>query len=151
MLSKKLLDDFFRYSESILYTIIALALLLTAIFLTYNLVITFFNMSDAKKFVYWVVEILDKILLMLMIIEIFYTVRVSFKSHFLCAEPFLIVALIAAIRRILIVSVETAYLHQAFTNHMIEISILGVLVFIFVVGILLLRKYPQKDASEPIK
>lgn len=150
MLSKKLADTFFRYSENIFYIIIAFALLLTAIFLTYNLITTFFNMSNAKNFVYWVVEVLDKILLMLMIIEIFYTVRVSFKSHFLCAEPFLIVAMIAAIRRILIVSVETAYLHEAFANHMIEISIMGVLIFIFVVAILLLRKYPQTESNKPI-
>ena len=75
-----------------------------------------------------------------MVIEIFYTVKVSFKEHSLCAEPFLIVALIAAIRRILVISVESAYMPEKFNNHMIEISILGVLIFIFVISLILLRK-----------
>ena len=80
-------------------------------------------------------------LLMLMVIEIFYTVHVSFKEHVLSPEPFFIVGLIAAIRRILVISVESAYMPEKFNNHMIEISILGGLIFIFVISLILLRKY----------
>jgi hypothetical protein len=36
-----------------------------------------------------------------MIVEILHTVRISLRSHILVAEPFLIVGLIAAVRRIL--------------------------------------------------
>ena len=41
-----------------------------------------------------------------MIVEILYTLQVSFREHTLVAEPFLIVGLIAAIRRVLILTAE---------------------------------------------
>ena len=47
-----------------------------------------------------VVELLDRILLILMIVEILYTVQVSFREHALVPEPFLIVGLIAVVRRL---------------------------------------------------
>jgi hypothetical protein len=49
-----------------------------------------------------IVILLDRILLILMIVEILYTVQVSFREHTLIPEPFLIVGLIAATRRILL-------------------------------------------------
>src|SRR5438132_5353851 len=55
-----------------------------------------------------VVELLDRILLILMIVEILYTVQVSFREHALVPEPFLIVGLIAAVRRILVTTAEFA-------------------------------------------
>jgi uncharacterized membrane protein (DUF373 family) len=53
-----------------------------------------------------VVDLLDRILLILMIAEILYTVQVSFREHTLSPEPFLIVGLIAATRRILVITAE---------------------------------------------
>src|SRR4029077_3411802 len=53
-----------------------------------------------------IVGLLDQVLLILMIVEILYTVQVSFREHSLVAEPFLIVGLIAAIRRVLILTAE---------------------------------------------
>ncbi|HEX7788388.1 MAG TPA: phosphate-starvation-inducible PsiE family protein, partial [Methylomirabilota bacterium] len=41
------------------------------------------------------VSVLDQLLLILMIIEILYTVQVSFREHVLVPEPFLLVAMIA--------------------------------------------------------
>ena len=52
------------------------------------------------------VTLLDRILLILMMIELLYAVQVSFREHTLVPEPFLIVGLIAAIRRILILTAE---------------------------------------------
>ena len=76
-----------------------------------------------------------------MIIEILTTVRISIQKHVLSAEPFLIVGLIASIRRILIISVETAYVQEHFYNFMIEIGVLTLLIFIFIISIVLLRKH----------
>jgi uncharacterized membrane protein (DUF373 family) len=53
-----------------------------------------------------IVALLDQSLLILRIVEILYTVQVSFREHTLVAEPFLIVGLIAAIRRVLILTAE---------------------------------------------
>jgi len=87
---------------------------------------------------------LDRTLLILMIVEILYTVQVSFREHVLRAEPFLIVGLIAATRRILILTAEFAEMltmgHTAFRNAMLEMGVLTVMILALVVSLFLLRK-----------
>src|SRR5260221_5931576 len=56
-------------------------------------------------FAHWTIAIetlrvLDQLLIVLMVVEILHTVRISIRSHiFLAMEPFLVVGLIASIRR----------------------------------------------------
>jgi hypothetical protein len=45
-----------------------------------------------------------------MLVEILHTVRISIRSHILVTEPFLVVGLIASIRRILVITLEAATL-----------------------------------------
>jgi hypothetical protein len=65
-------------------------------------------------------------------------------------EPFLIVALIASVRRILILTPEAAEFiktdQSAFRNAMIELGLLTFLILVVVISIAILRKY----ASKPI-
>ena len=97
-----------------------------------------------------IVAQLDRMLLILMIVEILYTVQVSFREHVLTAEPFLIVGLIAATRRILVLTAEfTEMLNLgdvAFRNAMLEMGILTVLILALVVSLFLLRR-PHVDRS----
>jgi uncharacterized membrane protein (DUF373 family) len=69
-----------------------------------------------------IVDLLDQILLILMVVEILYTVQVSFREHTLSPEPFLVVGLIAAVRRVLIITAEFSkpeeVLEAAFRNAM---------------------------------
>jgi uncharacterized membrane protein (DUF373 family) len=91
-----------------------------------------------------VIEILDRVLLILLIVEILYTVQVSFREHALVPEPFLIVGLIAATRRILVLTAEFKDLlekgDEAFRNGMIELGLLAVLVVALVLSLILLRR-----------
>jgi len=91
-----------------------------------------------------VIDILDRILLVLMVVEILYTVQVSFRGQTLVPEPFLIIGLIAGIRRILILTAEFKDLLQkgdtAFRNAMIELGLLAFLIIALVISIVLLRK-----------
>jgi hypothetical protein len=43
-----------------------------------------------------------------MLVEILHTVRISIRSHVLVTEPFLVIGLIASIRRMLVISLELA-------------------------------------------
>ncbi len=100
---------------------------------------------------------IDRLLLVLMIVEILHTVGVSFRSHTLTAEPFLVVGLIASIRRILVVTLESsqagdvsrasaegqALLHAA----MMELVVLGFLILIMVISIGVLRRC-RSDAAK---
>jgi len=66
------------------------------------------------------IEILDTVLLVMMTMEIVYTVTLSLESHTLVAEPFLVIGSIAAIRRMLVITAESTKLElthpEAFRN-----------------------------------
>jgi uncharacterized membrane protein (DUF373 family) len=91
-----------------------------------------------------VIELLDRILLILMIAEILYTVQASLREHSLVPEPFLVVALIAAVRRVLIITAEFADLlekgPEAFRNAMIELGLLTAMIVALVASLMLLRR-----------
>jgi hypothetical protein len=91
-----------------------------------------------------VVVLLDRILLILMIVEVMYTVQVSFREHALVPEPFLIVGLIAATRRILVLTAEFAELAdkgpEPFRNAMVELGLLIGMVLALVASLLLLKR-----------
>jgi len=91
------------------------------------------------------IVVLDQLLLVLMMIEILHTLRISIRTHTLTVQPFLIVGLIASIRRVLVVTTEAASLAEqgrtgaadqaAFRNSMIELGVLAVLIPVFVLSI----------------
>ena len=91
-----------------------------------------------------IVRILDRLLLVLLVIEILFTVAVSFREHTLVPEPFLIIGLIAVIRRVLLVTAEVPHLLEkgdaAFRNGMIELGVLSFLVLALVISTFLLRR-----------
>jgi uncharacterized membrane protein (DUF373 family) len=91
-----------------------------------------------------IVTLLDRILLALMVIELLYTVQVSFKEHALVPEPFLLVALIATVRRILVITAEfgaqTRPPDQLFRHVMWELALLTVLILVLVASVVVLRK-----------
>ncbi|MBB4200352.1 hypothetical protein CCR94_15205 [Rhodoblastus sphagnicola] len=105
----------------------------------------------------WLVVTIDRILLVLMIIEILHTVRVSFNEGALVCEPFLVVGLIASIRRVLVITLEssqvqdtgksTAELHDLFNSTMIELCVLAGLIFVMVWSIYLLRRAKRPGGS----
>jgi len=102
-----------------------------------------------------VLRVLDQLLVVLMLVEILHTVRISIRSHTLVTEPFLVVGLIASIRRILVITLEAATLTKPdkwtaegariFHASMIELGLLGLLVFVLVYSITLLRRSPEKS------
>ena len=89
-----------------------------------------------------VIGLLDRTLLVLMLVELLYTVRVSFRQHALLPEPCLIVVLIAATRRILVVTAEFSIKGEAqprFREGMLEIGLLTVMVVALVASLWMLR------------
>jgi hypothetical protein len=76
-------------------------------------------------------------------VELLYTVQVSFREHALVPEPFLIVGLVAATRRILVVTAEFGSIKnpsdEIFRAAMTELSVLTVMIVAFVLSLRLLR------------
>jgi uncharacterized membrane protein len=103
-------------------------------------------------------SVLDQLLLVLMLVEILHTVGISVRSHLLlAAEPFLVVGLIASIRRILVISLQltaltkerawSAEVASVFSAYMIEMSVLVVLTLVLVLCITLLRRTRPTQAE----
>lgn len=90
-----------------------------------------------------IVFVLDRILLVIIFVEILYTVQVSFRQHTLQPEPFLVVGLIAVTRRILVLTAELSKLAKetptGFYNSMIELALLTVLIVALVFSLRLVR------------
>jgi hypothetical protein len=149
---------FWSSLEACIYTALACALALTAgVALAGALSVLWqglriWSTSDA------ILRIIDRLLLVLMLVEILHTVRISIRSHVLVTEPFLIVGLIATIRRILVITLEAANLTRPemwarggeaiFRASVIELGLLGVLVLVLVTAIYLLRRSPAVSEEE---
>jgi uncharacterized membrane protein (DUF373 family) len=97
--------------------------------------------------------VLDQLLLVLMLVEILHTVRISIHTQTLTMVPFLIVGLIASIRRVLVITMQAARLAEdgtaeqaiAFRNSMIELGVLAALILVFVISIARLHTVPPRD------
>jgi uncharacterized membrane protein (DUF373 family) len=134
----------FTYVEDILYVGLGVLLAGAALVLLADGAVMFWRALVGGELPARVIELLDRILLILMIAEILYTVQVSLREHSLVPEPFLVVALIAGVRRVLIVTAEFADLlekgPEAFRNAMIELGLLTVMIVALVASLMLLRR-----------
>jgi hypothetical protein len=98
-----------------------------------------------------IIDLLDRILLILLIVELLYTVQVSFREHALIPDPFLLVGLISAIRRVLILTAEYGKLDatkEVFQHFVIELGVLTILILALVIALVLLRKKAPHVAAE---
>jgi uncharacterized membrane protein (DUF373 family) len=88
-----------------------------------------------------ITTLLDQILLTLLIVELLYTVQVSFREHELLVEPFLVVALIAVIRRILVLTAELHKLQGGLmTQALLELGLLTIMVIVLVAALIVLQR-----------
>ncbi len=93
-----------------------------------------------------VFSIVDKLLFVLMLVEILHTVRTAISTHTLAIEPFLIVGLIACVRRVLVVTLQSSGLSSEagpkapFDHSMIELGVLGGLTLVLILSIYMSRR-----------
>src|SRR5437660_744980 len=99
----------FTALEDIVYVGLGLLLGVSAIVLLVSGVISFVRELLDGTFANSAVGLLDQILQILLFVELLYTVQVSFRTHSLLPEPFLLVGLIAAIRRVLVLTAEFSH------------------------------------------
>src|SRR5215510_16500250 len=142
----------FTLVEDIVYVGLGLLLSGAAVVLLVSLVINFWRGLVGGTLAGGVVVVLDQILLILMIVELLYTVQLSFREHVLIPEPFVLVALIASVRRILVLAPELPKVVEQgdaqFQNAMIELGVLTVMTLSLVFCLVLLRKR-HPDAVAP--
>jgi uncharacterized membrane protein (DUF373 family) len=141
----------FTRVEDVVYVGLGLLLAGSALALLVSTVLAFVSALFSGALPTRVIGLLDQILLVLMIVEILYTVQVSFREHALIPEPFLVVGLIAGIRRTLVLTAEFSELldqgDEAFRNAMLELGLLTALIVGLVVSLALLRQRADRAVA----
>jgi uncharacterized membrane protein (DUF373 family) len=135
----------FTLVEDVVYIGIGVLLTCSALLLLVNGGIGLWRATIEGAPLRGVINLLDRTLLVLMLVELLYTVQVSFREHTLLPEPFLIVGLIAATRRILVVTAEFSVTGKdgdpdRFRNAMLEIALLTLMTVALVGSLLMLRR-----------
>lgn len=122
---------FFRYVEQSFYVAIALALAVTGVILFAFNAYRFATELSADV-VAQALQFMDGLLLVFIIAELIHTVRAAIDENVLRTEPFLIVGIVAVIRRLIVITAqaEQELGTQVFEHLMLEMAVLigGVLV-----------------------
>jgi uncharacterized membrane protein (DUF373 family) len=133
-----------RLAEEAVYILIGVLLVFAAVGLLVGAGIQFANevRLDAHAAT---LSLLDTLLLVLMLAEILYTLIVTLVEHVLVLRPFLIIALIAAVRRILILTAAQASLVSGTAEHfqrtIVELILHAGLILVLVISLVLLTRH----------
>ena len=143
--------------EDAIYAIIALFLIGSGSLLMFGAglyIAQNFNVNNIQPMI---VHVLDETLLVFMVVELLHTVRITLRDHALAAEPFLVVGLIAGVRRILILTASSdslqsgppSQLAQQFFVYWVQLLLLIVLVVAMVVALFIWRRATIPLGREP--
>jgi phosphate starvation-inducible membrane PsiE len=139
-------------AESVVLILIGAVLVVLAVLLLWTSASSMLDALRDNKIGHEAIEILNSVLLVMMTMEIVYTVAISLQSHTLVAEPFLIIGTIAAIRRMLVItatSTETEKDPAMFHNTLVELGLLAATVIALAVAIWVLRHSMKLKNAPP--
>jgi uncharacterized membrane protein (DUF373 family) len=136
--------------ETVIYAVLGILLSATAILAITGSLHQFVNGVRDWTGTASIFQLIDRLLLVLMLVELLHTVRISIRSHTLVVEPFLIIGLIAIIRRTLVLTLQaegftqdihwTPDVESHFRASMIEAGMLALLVTVLIASIYVIRK-----------
>ncbi|MCU1701095.1 MAG: hypothetical protein JWR34_7158 [Mycobacterium sp.] len=138
---QQLADRVLSMFEDAVYWAIAVVLVAGSVALLVAQFNTMFRLRSAAASTV-MLEILDGLLLIFIFVELLYAVRACLRSHEIVAEPFLIVGILAAIKEIVVLSVEAATLLEKgpeFSRAVVEIGVLGAVVLVLALAAFVLR------------
>ncbi len=142
----------FSAVEDVVYVVLGLLLAAGLAALLLDAALAFWRGFAAGLSSMNIVPFLDRTLLVLMVVEILYTVQVSFREHLLIPEPFLLVALIASVRRIIVLTAELGELArkggEAFRAAMIETALVAAVILALAGALVILRKRHSRAVAE---
>jgi uncharacterized membrane protein (DUF373 family) len=150
--SRRVAGDAVRRFEQFLYVAVAAALGLTGLALLVHTIIAFCSdLLDGATFFTSILALLDSLLLVFIIAELLHTVRAAVTENVLLTEPFLIVGMIASIRRLIVITAEAsgAIGTPRFDDLMIELGVLAAVTLVLGVTLFMVRhtRHPEPRPS----
>lgn len=127
-------------AEDIVYVLLALILFGSAV---YIVVVTLVHL-DLRSVPRVIDQVLDRFLVVLMLAELLHTLLLFLKTHRFRHQPFLVVGIIAAIRRILVITAQAAVVQPEhhISSYLLD---LGVTTLVVLTLTLALRLSPTRD------
>jgi uncharacterized membrane protein (DUF373 family) len=131
-----------EHAQDIVTVTVGVVLIVLAATLAVSGVVGFITDVQHESVANAAIVLLDRVLLVLILVEIVHTVVLSLRAHRLAAQPFIVVGLVAVIRRILFL------LSNEHTIPTAELALLLGMVVAFVVAYLLVSHFERPEAEE---
>jgi len=142
----------FDLIEDAIYMVVAALLVVAGLFVLWNAVSTVFKDLGHSTLTQLVTDVLDNGLLLFIIAELLHTVRATIQERTLVVEPFLIVGIIAGVRRLLLITAQLAAGGNQFSwqQQGIEMTVLLALILGMTVALVLYHRYhgPVTDEED---
>jgi uncharacterized membrane protein (DUF373 family) len=135
-----------RTAEDAVYVVVAVLLVIGAVILLGDAAGQLGSIGDGADAA--ILALLDRLLLVFVLVELIFAVRMTLTRREIVAEPFLIVGIIASIKEIILLSVEVANVlegkattdgSKSAQDFAMLIALLGLLVVVLSVSAVLLR------------
>jgi len=135
------LGRFIEFAERVVYYGAALFLLVTIVMVFLSVIIGLRDVVEAGL-LQTALEILDKVLLIFIFAELLSTISTTIREREITAEPFLLIGLIAVVRRILAVtvSIEQSLGTPRFQDLLLELGVLTALVITLSIALYFTRR-----------
>jgi uncharacterized membrane protein (DUF373 family) len=127
-------------AESTIYVVAATLLVVGAAFIVVGTITDLVEGSDSRAIADAGVFLLDRILLLFIIAELLYTLRVVNVGGRILVEPFLFIGLIAIVRKVLVLTAEVQEPGRDMTGFLVQIGALAGLALVLSISIFMLRR-----------
>jgi uncharacterized membrane protein (DUF373 family) len=122
-----------------IYVVVAALLVMAAGFTLVGTIVDVIRGAHSRQVTDTGVFLLDRVLLIFIIAELLYTLRLVNLGGRVLVEPFLFIALIAVVRKVLVITAEFATTRRAVVDFVIQVGALAALVLVLAISIHLLR------------
>ncbi len=145
-----LLVTILNYSERVVYYGAAFALLVTIVMLFVSAGTALLAVFEAGP-LDTALTVLDRVLLIFIFVELLDTIGIFVRENEITAEPFLLIGLIAVVRRILLVTAEAEQTigTAEFPNLILELGVLTALVVSLSFALYFTRRTRDRRGSDP--
>lgn len=146
---KPRLVTFLNHAERVVYYAAALTLLATVVVLFVSVVANLLAVFEESP-LDTALAVLDRVLLIFIFVELLNTIGIFVQEHEIVAEPFLLIGLIAVVRRILLVTAEAERTvgTEGFLNLIIELGVLTALVISLAAALYFTRRAEREGRDD---
>ena len=128
-----------EHAQDFVTVAVGVVLIVLAATLAVSGVVSFVEDVHSHTMTTAAINLLDRVLLVLILVEIVHTVVLSLRAHRLAAQPFIVVGLVAVIRRILFLLSNQATVSSA------ELGLLIAMVVAFIAGLIAVSQFERRE------